>query len=56
MIACPYMEYGCKANSMFRKDLLAHKKEYIVEHTDMSLVQISQQKEMIAELERRKDD
>ncbi|KAI6658049.1 TNF receptor-associated factor 4-like isoform X1 [Oopsacas minuta] len=39
-ISCPYTEYGCKAESMLRRDLLAHKKEYIVEHTDMSLTRM----------------
>ena len=39
-IACPYAEYGCDANPMLRRDLLTHKKENIVEHTDMSLSKI----------------
>ena len=39
-VICPYNEYGCNANIMLRKDLLAHKKEYVVEHTDMSLVEM----------------
>ena len=34
-VDCPYAKYGCKANKMKRKDLLAHKKEYIIEHVDM---------------------
>ncbi|KAI6658036.1 hypothetical protein LOD99_15750 [Oopsacas minuta] len=38
-------KYGCKAESMLRRDLLAHKKEYIVEHTDMSLVEIQELRE-----------
>ena len=37
-ITCPYKEYGCKAESMLRRDLLAHKKEFYIEHLDMSLV------------------
>ena len=44
VVTCPYKEYGCKAESMLRSDLLAHKKENIVEHTDMSLVEIKQLK------------
>ncbi|KAI6658034.1 TNF receptor-associated factor [Oopsacas minuta] len=43
-ISCPFSEYGCKAKSMLRRDLLAHKKEYILEHTDMSLIEIKQLK------------
>ena len=39
-VKCPYVEYGCSANLMLRKDLIAHKKEYVVEHTDMSLVEV----------------
>ena len=39
-ITCPYTKYGCKAKPMLRRDLLAHKKENIVEHTDMSLNRI----------------
>ena len=41
VITCPYGGYGCETKSMLRRDLLAHKKENIVEHTDMSLVQMS---------------
>ena len=43
VVTCPYKEYGCRAESMLRRDLLAHKKENIVEHTDMvqtSLVEV----------------
>ena len=42
LIPCPYKEYGCRAESMLRRDLLAHKKEFYIEHQDMSLVQIGQ--------------
>ena len=38
LIPCPYKEYGCRAESMLRRDLLAHKKEFYIEHQDMSLV------------------
>ncbi|KAI6658033.1 TNF receptor-associated factor 4 [Oopsacas minuta] len=41
-ISCPFSEYGCKAKSMLRRDLLAHKKEFYIEHTDMSLIEIKQ--------------
>ena len=41
VVTCPYKEYGCKADSVSRRDLLAHKKDNIVEHQDMSLVQMS---------------
>ena len=40
VIECPYKQYGCEATSMLRRDLLAHKKENIVEHTDLSLYKI----------------
>ena len=30
----PYTEYGCNAVSMLRRDLLAHKKESILDHTE----------------------
>ena len=36
VVTCPYTEYGCNAVSMLRRDLLAHKKESILDHTDMS--------------------
>ncbi|KAI6648044.1 TNF receptor-associated factor 4-like isoform X1 [Oopsacas minuta] len=39
-ISCPYTQYGCEAKSMLRRDLLAHKKEFYIEHTDMSLTRI----------------
>ena len=42
VITCPYTEYGCEAKSMLRRHLIAHKKEYLVEHTDMSLARIKQ--------------
>ena len=35
-VTCPFSEYGCKANPMLRKDLLAHKKEFYIEHLDMN--------------------
>ena len=41
-VACPYREYGCGVKSMLRKELLAHKKEFYIEHQDMSLVEIFQ--------------
>ncbi|KAI6658048.1 TNF receptor-associated factor 5-like [Oopsacas minuta] len=41
-ISCPYTEYGCKVKSILRKDLLAHKKEFYIEHTDMSLIEIQE--------------
>ena len=34
-VNCPYTKYGCKAKPMKRKDLLSHKKEFIIEHMDM---------------------
>ena len=43
-ITCPYTEYGCNAKPILRRDLLSHKKENIVEHTDMSLNTIKQLK------------
>ena len=42
VITCPYREYGCRAESMLRRDLLAHKKEFYIEHQDMSLVEMKQ--------------
>ena len=50
MVTCPNKEYGCKAESMLRRDLLAHKKENIVEHQDMSLVQMSRSQFEIQQL------
>ena len=53
VITCPYKEYGCKAEYMLRRDLLAHKKEFYIEHIDMSLVQISHSQ---SEIKRLKDE
>ena len=39
-IECPFAKYGCRAKSMLRRDLLAHKKDNLVEHTDLSLDRI----------------
>ena len=40
LIECPFAKYGCRAKSMIRRDLLAHKKDNFVEHTDLSLDRI----------------
>ena len=40
MVECPYKEFGCESVSMLRRDLLAHKKENVIEHTDLSLSEI----------------
>ena len=53
VVTCPYKEYGCRAESMLRRDLLAHKKEFYIEHQDMSLVEIKQLKTENARLENR---
>ena len=34
-IECPYAKYSCKIGKIPRKDLLAHKKEFYIEHQDM---------------------
>ena len=34
-IECPYAKYSCKIRKIPRKDLLAHKKEFYIEHQDM---------------------
>ena len=34
-VECPYAKYSCKIGSMQRKDILAHKKEFYIEHQDM---------------------
>ncbi|KAI6658044.1 TNF receptor-associated factor 6-like [Oopsacas minuta] len=34
-IGCPYAEYSCKIGKIPRQDLLAHKKEFYIEHQDM---------------------
>ena len=52
VVTCPYKKYGCEAKSMLRRDLLAHKKENIVEHTDMSLVEIENLKDENVRLEK----
>ena len=56
MVTCPYKEYGCKAEPMLRNDLLIHKKENIVEHTDMSLVEIKQLKDENARLKKEQNE
>ena len=50
VVTCPYKEYGCKAESMFRMDLLAHQEENIVEHQDKGLVQMSRSQSEIRQL------
>ena len=41
-VTCPFAEYGCEATAMLRRDLLAHKKERYIEHSDMSLCGMKQ--------------
>ena len=55
-ITCPYTQYGCNAKPMLRRDLLAHEKEYIVEHTNMSLVEIKQLREINTRLEENQNE
>ena len=50
-IACPFAEYGCETRTILRKDLQKHKKENIIEHTDMSLSQLKRAKTEITRLE-----
>ena len=40
LIECPFAKYECRAKSMLRIDLLAHKKDNFVEHIDLSLDRI----------------
>ena len=56
VVTCPYKEYGCKAGSMIRRDLLAHKKEFYVEHIDMSLVEIKELKDENARLKKEQNE
>ncbi|KAI6655562.1 hypothetical protein LOD99_2061 [Oopsacas minuta] len=48
-ISCPYTDYGCKAGTMLRRDLLAHKKEFYKEHQDMSLTKLNDEIEQLRE-------
>ncbi|KAI6655626.1 TNF receptor-associated factor 4-like isoform X2 [Oopsacas minuta] len=50
-ISCPYTEYGCETGLMMRKDLIAHKKQYMVEHTDMSLLKIEKLSSQVDKLQ-----
>ena len=34
-VECTYAKYSCKIGSILRKDMLAHKKEFYIEHQDM---------------------
>ena len=35
VVKCPYAKYSCRIGNMLRKDLLAHKQEFYIEHQDM---------------------
>ena len=54
VITCPYEDYGCNALPMSRKDLLAHKKEFYIEHQDMSLYEIQELNNEISRLKTEK--
>ena len=54
VITCPYEDYGCNALPMSRKDLLAHKKEFYIEHQDMSLNEIQELNNEISRLKTEK--
>ena len=41
-VTCPYRNHGCKAGAMPRKDLLAHKKDFYLEHQDLILAKLSE--------------
>ena len=34
-VECPYAKYSCHIGKLYRKDLLAHKQEFYIEHQDM---------------------
>ena len=34
-VECPYAKYSCKIGSVLRKDMLAHKNKFYIEHQDM---------------------
>ena len=46
-IKCPYAKYGCKVGVLARKDLLSHKKDFYIEHQDMSLIKIEEQEKLL---------
>ena len=56
VITCPYNKYGCNAVPMLRRELLAHKKEFYIEHQDMSLNEIQELNEEISQLHKEKHD
>ena len=49
-VKCPYDKFGCKVGVMARKDLVSHKKEYYIEHQEMSLIKIEEQEKLLAKL------
>ena len=55
-ITCPYKDYGCNVSPMLRRDLLAHKKEFYIEHQDMSLNEIQELNNEITDLHREQHD
>ena len=52
-INCPFAKYGCTAKPMLSEDLDNHKRENVVQHTDMALSQIEEQKKEISDLRNR---
>lgn len=57
LVTCPYKEYGCEAKSILKRDLLAHKKENIVEHTDMVQIHLVEvKKDFQSEIEKLKEE
>ena len=52
VITCPYEKFGCNAIPMLRRDLLAHKKKFYIEHQDMSLNEIQELNNEIVRLDK----
>ena len=46
-IDCPYAKYGCRIGKIQRKDLLAHKREFYIEHQDLLEGESSQKLETL---------
>ena len=50
-VKCPYAKYGCKVGLLARKDLLQHKKEFYIEHQDLSLIKIEEQGKLLVKFD-----
>ncbi|KAI6658042.1 TNF receptor-associated factor 5-like [Oopsacas minuta] len=55
-VECPYAIYSCGVGKMFRKELLAHKKDFYIEHQDLLQSKFEEENHILREKLKTKKD